>query len=336
MNNVHNNPSEQRILSMDDVEDAILARWEDPDENQASENDEDAPLVTEAETEGELEYEEVEDDDTEDEEGEEDQSEDEESDDEDTEEETVELTDDFEIEIQVDGETQTAPLKDLKRLYGQEASLTRKSQEVAAKRKEAEDNIGKSQVIFDKLIQQAQERYKPYEDIDMMVASKSMTTEDFAQLRREAQQAKTDLDFLTQEADAYFGDLQKQQQEQLQKAAKECVETLQSTIPDWSNELYNDIRMYAIGQGLPEEQVNQYVDPNVLTILHKARLYDQGKQVATVKKKQAVQKKVLRSKKAPPTDASKRKAAAAKQRDALRTSRDVDDLANVILNRWAD
>ena len=336
MDNVQNNPSERRILDMDDVEDAILARWEDPDENQASEDEEDAPLVTEEETDGELEYEEVDDDDTEDEEGEEDQSEDEEADDEDAEEEAVELTDDFEIEIQVDGETQTAPLKDLKRLYGQEASLTRKSQEVAAKRKEAEENIGKSQVIFDKLIQQAQERYKPYEDIDMMVASKSMTTEDFAQLRREAQQAKTDLDFLTQEADAYFGDLQKQQQEQLQKAAKECIETLQSTIPEWNNDLYNDIRMYAVGQGLPEEQVNQYVDPVVLTLLHKARLYDQGKQVATVKKKQAVKKKVLRSQKAPQNEASKRKAQSAKMREKLRSSRDVDDLADVILSRWAD
>ena len=336
MNNVQNNPSERRILDMDDVEDAILARWEDPDDNQASEDEEDAPLVTEEETDGELEYEEVDDDDTEDEEGEEDQSEDEEADDEDAEEEAVELTDDFEIEIQVDGETQTAPLKDLKRLYGQEASLTRKSQEVAAKRKEAEENIGKSQVIFDKLIQQAQERYKPYEDIDMMVASKSMTTEDFAQLRREAQQAKTDLDFLTQEADAYFGDLQKQQQEQLQKAAKECIETLQSTIPEWNNDLYNDIRMYAVGQGLPEEQVNQYVDPVVLTLLHKARLYDQGKQVATVKKKQAVKKKVLRSQKAPQNEASKRKAQSAKMREKLRSSRDVDDLADVILSRWAD
>ena len=332
MDNVQNNPSEPRILEMDDVEDAILARWEDPGDDQASEDEEDAPLVTEEETEGELEFEEVDEDATE-EDNEEDQTEDQAEDDE---EEVVELNDDFEIEITVDGETQSAPLKDLKRLYGQEASLTRKSQEVAAKRKEAEENIGKSQVIFDKLINQAQERYKPYEDIDMMVASKSMTTEDFAQLRKEAQQAKQDLDFLQEEADAYFGELQKQQNEQLQKAAKDCIETLQTEMPDWNNELYNDIRMYAVGQGLPEEQVNQYVDPIVIQILNKARLYDQGKQVATVKKKQAVKKKVLRSQKAPQNEASKRKAQSAKMREKLRSSRDVDDLADVILSRWAE
>ena len=131
-------------------------------------------------------------------------------------------------------------------------------------------------------------------------------------------------------------EIQAQQQKQLQEAAKQCIEVLQEQIPEWSNQLYNDIRSYAITQGLPEDQVNTYVDPVVLTVLHKARLYDQGKKVATVKKKQTAQKKVLRSQKAPQSDASKRKAAASKQRDALRSSRDVDDVASVILSRWAE
>ena len=42
------------------------------------------------------------------------------------------------VKVTVDGEEKTVSVKDLKRLFGQEASLTRKSQEVAAKRKEAE------------------------------------------------------------------------------------------------------------------------------------------------------------------------------------------------------
>ena len=52
------------------------------------------------------------------------------------------------------------------------------------------------------------------------------------------------------------------------------------------------------GIGLPEEQVNSYVDPTVIKVLNKARLYDQAKQVTTTKKKR-VAKKVLKSKKAP-------------------------------------
>ena len=59
MNNVPSTPSDNSILEMDTIEDAILARWQDPDESQASEDEEDAPLVAEEETDGELELEEV-------------------------------------------------------------------------------------------------------------------------------------------------------------------------------------------------------------------------------------------------------------------------------------
>ena len=78
---------------------------------------------------------------------------------------------------------------------------------------------------------------------------------------------------------------------------------LEADIPEWNNQLYDDIRSYAIGIGLPEEQVNNYVDPTVIKVLNKARLYDQAKQVTTTKKKR-VAKKVLKSKKAPANAAS--------------------------------
>ena len=335
MNNVQEDTS-ARVLDMDQVEDAILARWEDPGEDQASEDETEATSEIEEETVDE-EGEEDETTDIDDEEGDEDQDEEtDESDEENETDEEAELSDETEVEILVDGEVRLASIKDLKRLYGQEQSLTRKSQEVAQQRKEANDTISKSNAIFEKLIADAQERYKPYQDVDMLLASKNMAAEDFALLRKEAQEAEQNLKFLTEEADSFFSEIQAQQQKQLQEAAKQCIEVLQEQIPEWSNQLYNDIRSYAITQGLPEDQVNSYVDPVVLTVLHKARLYDQGKKVATVKKKQTAQKKVLRSQKAPQSDASKRKSAANKQREALRSSRDVDDVASVILSRWAE
>lgn len=51
---------------------------------------------------------------------------------------TKEAKDDHLVTVTVDGETKTVPVKDLKRLFGQEAALTRKSQEVAAARKATE------------------------------------------------------------------------------------------------------------------------------------------------------------------------------------------------------
>jgi len=352
MNDVQNeNPPQKdytQELNDGNWEDAILARWEDAErKSQPSEDTPEAtPAIDELEetTDDDLEQfeEETPDEDTDDddsdseEDADQDTDDDEEADDDDDSD-AVEVSDDLEIEIMVDGKAHQTSIRDLKRLYGMDKSLTRKSQEVASQRKEAEDAISKSQVVFDKLVQQAQERYEPYQKIDMLVAAKEMSTEDFAALRKEAQDAYQNLQFLTEEADSYYGGLKAQQAEMQKAAAVECVKVLQEQIPDWSNALYNDIRHYAIAQGLPENDVNQYVDPAVITLINKARLYDEAKKVSTVKKKKsAASQKVLRSKKAPANQADQKRSAVDKQLAQLRANggNDMDDIANVFLKRW--
>lgn len=346
MSNVLDDPQQGRLpLDTEDAAEAILARWEDAEETQPSEQETEATeeVVEETDdTSSEQEF--VEEDDTaEDYEDPEEVVEEVEDDDdeveveeEETEEVSYEVSDDTEIEIVVDGETQQASIKDLKRLYGQEAALTRKSQETAATRKAAEDALGKSNAVLQRMLSKAEERYKPYSDVDMLVASKQMTAEDFAQLRKEANEAETDLKFLQQEADQFYGEIQQETQKALREKAQSCVRDLQDRLPEWSNELYNDIRTYAIAQGLPEEQVNNYVDPNVIELINKARLYDQGKRVATVKKAKPM-KKVLRSKKAPPSTMdkkAKRMETARKRLQEPRRGQDLDDIADALMSRW--
>ena len=128
------------------------------------------------------------------------------------------------------------------------------------------------------MLAKAEEQVKPYKEIDMLLASRQMEPEDFQQLRMEAKQAEDNLKFLTEEADAFYGDIQKQQQAAHQEAAQQCVKTLQDEMPEWSNQLYNDIRGYAVSIGLPQEQVDQYTDPVVIQLINKARLYDEGKE----------------------------------------------------------
>ena len=168
----------QRVLDIDDVPDAILARWEDADENQPSEDGEgtaDQPVEEAEETVDEVDLTEADeaDQDEEDEETEleedETETEDQEEDDEDDED-TVQLAQDDDIvEITVDGKVVQHSVAQLKRLAGQEASLTRKSQETASKRKEAEDAISKNHAVFQTLLAKAEERHKPYADVDMLL-----------------------------------------------------------------------------------------------------------------------------------------------------------------------
>ena len=247
--------------------------------------------------------------------------------------EEIEIDDDTLIDVVVNGNAEQASIKDLKRLWGQEKALTQKSQEVASQRKQLEDNIGKTDVIFQKLIEKAEAKWKPYSEVDMLVASQSMDTEDFAQLRKEAQTAQDELRFLNEEANNFYGELRQQQQSALQEQAKEAVKVLEKDIDGWNNDLYEDIRTYAIAQGLPEDQVNQYVDPTVIKILNKARLFDAAKKVTTTKKKR-VAKAVLKSKKAPENDQAVKARKVKATRAKLTNSHDMDDIADALLSRW--
>ena len=332
-------------LTIDDAADAILGNWDDAEELSDEENQEATEETTaETEVEDSVETEDETEDlesDEDDEDPEEEVAEDEEDDQEtdedeedEQEEEAVNLDDDTLVEISVDGDVKQASIKDLKRLYGQEASLTRKSQEMASQRKSADEQLQKADASLQAMLNRAQEKYKPYSEVDMLVASKNMSAEDFTALRAEAKQAEDDLKFLSEEADQFYGYVKEQQQAAKAEEAKECIKVLQKEVPDWSNTLYNDIRQYAISQGLPEESVNQYADPNVIMLLNKARMFDQTKKVATVKKAKAA-KKVLRSKKAPPTKSDIKRQKQQKNIERLQADgNDLDNIADVLMSNW--
>ena len=336
MSNVQEQTSITKALRDDEVSDAILSRWEDAGDDQLSEDGEEASQQVEEETDDDVdlvEVDETEEDIEEDTEPEEEDNADKDNDDED-ELDSQFADDDAMVEVSVDGKVVQQSVKELKRLAGQEASLTRKSQETASKRKEADEAINKNHAVFQTLLQKAEEKYKPYSEVDMLLASKTMEAEDFALLRKEAQDAGNELKFLREEADKFYQDVQAQNQKAMQDAAKQAIEVLENDIPEWSNDLYNDIRAYAIEQGMDEATVNTIVDPTAIKILHKARLFDQTKQVAT-KKKVAAKKKVLRSTKAPEGEREAKARRMKKAQDRL-SSRggDLEDIADVLLARW--
>ena len=349
MNNEQNVNSEPQALDVDDAADAILGRWDDGEtlsevevEDATSEDlaetevDEDE-IDDEEDDQDELDLEDPDEDETTDEDVEEDEDEDDEED-----EEPLAASDDQIVDIAVNGETKKVSVKDLKRLYGQEASLTKKSQDLATQRKQSEEQLAQTQMSYQKLLERAEARYKPYADIDMLVASREMDAETFSQLRQDAKQAEDDLKFLQEESGQLVSQAQQQHQQATREAAADCVKVLQDQLPDWGNELYADIRDYAVKSGLPKDQVDQYTDPQVIMLINKARLYDQSKESANSKKAKAKLKKsksgkkVLSSKKAPPSKKSIQKANKQKQMDMLSGAKDLDDIADALMSRWED
>ena len=331
--------------SPEDAAETILKGWEDEDNESSSstaeEKNQDPSDQPQDDDQGEAEEDiDVEDTDTDPEEGDEEATEDDTEDeseekDKDSDKEPKTLEDEALVEIKVDDEVLKVSVKDLKRLYGQEAALTKKSQQVAAKRKEVEQEGIKTAAILDKMYNKAAERWKPYSEIDMLVASKQLDTETFTALRAEAQAAYEDFRFVSEEANAFVQETQAKQQATLKEAAAEAVTVLKEAIPNWSTNLYDSIREYAINTGMKPEVVNNLVDPVAIQLIHKARLYDEAKKIAT-KKKVNAPKKVMKS-----TALNTPKGVDATQKQELAASRlrntgGTDDAADLFLSRWTD
>jgi len=317
-----------------DAAEAFLSRWSEEDPEEVSESPEEDEVETDdetVETEAEEDQEPEEDNETDPEET------DSESSDEDQEEEVTEETkdtsDDVKVKIKVGDKEHEVSVKDLKRLYGQEAALTTKSQAVAAERKQVEENGKKLAAQMQRVYEKAAARWEPYSKIDMLVASKQLDGDQFAALRAEAQAAYEDFQFISQEADTFVKDANAQRQTFLQTQAKEAVKVLKEKIPGWNQATYNSVREYAISQGLPEAMINELVDPVAIQLIHKAMNHDKAKAVVT-KKKVVTPKKVLKTTKTTSgRDVQVNKAAAQMKR--LKASGTTDDAAEAFLARWA-
>jgi len=330
-------------LSGDTAADAFLSQWTDTDGDSPSDADVESEeeLVEETGSEEDEGTEETaEDAGSEDDHQEASEDEDEtpaEDAEEDAEESTDEpakvLGDDAIVKVKVGEEELDVSVKDLKRLYGQEKALTQKSQEVAAKRKEADAKAEVLDVSYQRIYDKALERFKPYAGLDMLVASKQLDAEQFAALRKEAAAAYEDFKFISEEATKFVEGRKAEHQTQMRAAAAEAIKVLKADIPNWSPKLYDDIRSYAVGKGLDQAFVNTIVDPTTIKILNQSRLYEESKKIAT-KKKVAVPKKVLKttlSTSTKDTKGNSKGAAAVK----FAKSGSVDDATDLFLSRWA-
>lgn len=334
-------------MDIDDAADAFLDRWTDAKGPSEKKEEEAKPEVKEDTTETE-ETEEATDTEAE-EQGEEDETEDDTEQSEDTDDEAQEdpeedesqdepktpkaLDDDDEVEITVDKEKRKVPVKELKRLYGQEAALTKKSQQVATQRKEVEAQGVKHAAVLDQLFQRAQSKWEPYSKVDMLLASKELDTESFAALRSEAQAAYEEFQFVSQEANRFMSDAQARQQDSVKQKAQDAVKVLKEKIPNWSNELYDKLRTYAVDNGFDPEITAQITDPSAIEMLYKARLYDEGKKIK-LKPKAKVPTKVIKSSTTVALDVKPTRGKAEMQK--LQQSGTVDDAVEAMMARWGN
>lgn len=241
--------------------------------------------------------------------------------------------DDSVATIKVDGKDLQVSVKDLKRLYGQEAALTKKSQEVAAQRIVVEESNQRAAAQLDRLHAKAQARWEPYAKLDMMVAAKTLDTEQFTALRAEAQAAYDDYRFITQEVDGFVKETNAQRERTIKETAQRSVKILAEKIPGWNQQVYDDVRAYAVSTGMPQKVVDGICDHFSLEMIHKAMKFDQQKAVVT-KKVVKTPTKVLKTS-AQVTTKETKADQTIKARKAAQASGTTEDAANLFLARWS-
>lgn len=251
----------------------------------------------------------------------------------------VEASEDAVVKIKIDGQEVTATVKDLKRLYGQEASLTRKSQEAAELKKRAEDVATRHVTGLEALLARAKEQAAPYANINFLALTKdpNVSSEELSALSDAANRAFDNVRYLETELDGVIKAAQEQRQQQMMQMAREAIKTLtdpKSGIPGWNEQMYNDIRSFAVSSGMDAQVVNEMVDPVAFKILHMAMQYQKGKTAVTKTKKidktpkriiKGTPDEVVKSAKADPKRAMMKK---------LQQSGSVDDAADAFLAQW--
>jgi len=320
------------MLSEDEAQGSFLKTWDEDAKKKLSETEEEDTAETEEETDSsEDEVEETEE--TENEETDEDQEEPESSDNEETETEQIEVSEEAQVSIQVGDKEHSVPIKDLKRLYGQEKSLTQKSQAIADQRKAIDQEGAKYVAGLEKLMKRAEERLKPYKEVDMLVASRNMADNEFQQLRREFNSANEDYSFLKNELDGFVNDFQEKQKADMKEQAQESVKVLKETIPNWNNDLYGKLRDHAVEMGFSKEMIDNTIDPSFFKLVYQSNLYQEGKAKVKLKPKIKKATKVVSPKKGI-TGAEIKRASDAKKLERLQQTGSQDDAMDAFLQSW--
>lgn len=236
---------------------------------------------------------------------------------------TNEAADDHIVKVTLDGETKEFTVGTLKRLAGQEASLTRKSQE-------ADLVGGRAAAALQAALSVAQEDLAPYQGVDWMVLQQEMDPGEFKWHRENAQRLDARFRKLVGAAEGFEKDLSDRRQAASAEMAAEALREMTADVPGWDDKADAAVRAFGVSQGLDPNDVKGISNAKVLKILRKAMLYDQGQKVATQKVKDAPNK-VLRG-------TNRAQAAKGinvrKAERALKTTGSDDAAVAVLMGRW--
>lgn len=262
-------------FSVEDAVDALTSRNQSDDDTGPSEDEDEDTGHTEEEYEdddsglSEDEYEDEDDDSAQDEDDE-----------------PVEQSDDDVVaEYSVDGETKKLTRAEAKRLAGQEAAITKRSKEVAARADYHETSIRENHAAAQAMYDRSTERLKEWESLDWLSLHHELPVEKFKALWAEFEREKADLQYF-HEAVTKAGEQKHKFDEAKRmdtlKASAAKLTDPKTGLKGLNEKTYEAAMRHAVDNlRIPPDIVLNSVEDWAIEALYKAYLYDQGQNTKT-------------------------------------------------------
>ena len=235
--------------------------------------------------------------------------------------------DDAVVKITVNGEETEVTVGSLKRLAGQEATLTRKSQE-------ADQVGGRAAMLIQGALDTIIEDLEPYNGFDWVLAGQEMEPEEFKWHRENYTRSEGRYNALVKQAGEFEQIVAGRKKAAFAEQAAEATAELQADIPGWSEALYGEIMQYGIDAGLDPDDVASIANAKVIKVLHKAMLADRAS-TAVAKKVNLTPARVKKPSGSDEQAGAVSSRAQRKLEQKLATGRATDDDAVALLmGRW--
>jgi len=231
--------------------------------------------------------------------------------------------------VEIDG--QKVSIEEVKLGYLRQSDYTKKTQAVAEQRKAAEDQTKSYESTLSALLTAAGADLSRFQNVNWEQAAIE-NPEQYKQAKAMFDQTQQTFNFIKSQADEHSKRIEEQQQTLMQEKARESLNVLKSTIPNWNNDLYYRIGEYAKQQlGVNADEFNGITDHRSITAIYKAMQFDRAKK-ETRKKVKASPTKTLSGKKAEPKNLGKQESYR-KARERLKKSGRIEDAVQALINR---
>lgn len=233
------------------------------------------------------------------------------------------VTDDTVVTVTVDGQETEFTVGNLKRLAGQEASLTRKSQE-------ADLVGGRAAAALQGAIESILEDLEPYKGTDWLLESRRMDPEEFEWHRETYNRLTSRYQKVIGAAKDFESTMSTKRDTARTEAAKAARTELGA---EWTDALDDEVRKFAVSRGLPESEVAGITSPVVLRIIQDALLHTKAA-TATAQKVKSAPKAVRKGSGREPLAPSPAKSQRAFAKKAATGAVSDDDAIAALVGRW--